>query len=123
MGLKDLLKGTIEGTEEVSEALISAAAGIVKEGTHDISDIFGAVIDLGKDGVLDVAVGVKSVFIGSVNALKESGKTTEEAVGEVTVKAEQAIGNVAKEGEETVGDAAKKGLEEAKTVIKTPFEK
>ena len=123
MGLKESLKESIEGAGEVAEALMSATAGVVKEGTHDISDVFKAVIDLGKDGAVDVAEGVKGVFIGSVNALKESGKTTEEAVGEVTVKAEQVIGKVGEEGEERVGEAAKKGIEEAKAIVKTPFEK
>lgn len=123
MGLKESLKESIEGTGEVAEALMSATTGVVKEGTHDISDIFKAVIDLGKEGAVDVAQGVKSVFIGSVKALKESGKTTEQAVGEVTVKAEQVIGKVGVEGEEKVGEAAKKGIEEAKAIVKTPFEK
>lgn len=123
MGLKEFLKGTIEGTEEVTEALMKAATGVVKEGTHDIADIFGAVIELGKEGALDVTAGVKGVFIGSVNALKDSGKTTEQAVGEVTTKAEKAIGDIGVEGENTVGRAAKKGVEEAKEIVKTPFEK
>lgn len=123
MGLKESLKESIEGTGEVAEALMSATTGVVKEGTHDISDIFKAVIDLGKEGAVDVVEGVKSVFIGSVNALKESGKTTEQAIGEVTVKAEQVIGEVSGEGEETVGEAAKKGIEQAKAIVKTPFEK
>jgi hypothetical protein len=123
MGLKESLKESIEGTGEVAEALMSATTGVVKEGTHDISDVFKAVIDLGKEGAVDVAQGVKSVFIGSVKALKESGKTTEQAVGEVTVKAEQVIGKVGVEGEEKVGEAAKKGIEEAKAIVKTPFEK
>jgi len=123
MGLKESLKDSIEGTGEVTEALMSTAAGVVKEGTHDITDIFKAVIDLGKEGAVDVAVGVKSVFIGAVNALKESGKTTEEAVGVVTVKAEEVIGKVTEGGEHAVGGAARKGIEEAKEIIKTPFKK
>ena len=123
MGLKESLKESIEGTGEVAEALVSATAGVVKEGTHDVSDVFGAVIELGKEGAVDVAEGVKGVFIGSVNALKESGKTTEEAVSEVTTKAEKVIGDIGVEGEDTVGRAAKKGLEEAKEVVKTPFDK
>jgi len=123
MGLKESLKESIEGTGEVAEALVSATAGVVKEGTHDVSDVFGAVIELGKEGAVDVAEGVKGVFIGSVNALKESGKTTEEAVSEVTTKAEKVIGDISVEGEDTVGRAAKKGLEEAKEVVKTPFDK
>lgn len=121
MGLKESLKESIEGTGEVAEALISATTGVVKEGTHDVSDVFKAVIDLGKDGAVDVAEGVKNVFVGSVNALKESGKTTEQAVGEVTVKAEQVIGEVSKEGEGTIGGAAKKGIEEAKEILKAPL--
>jgi hypothetical protein len=123
MGLKESLKESIEGTGEVAEALMSATTGVVKEGTHDISDIFKAVIDLGKEGAVDIAEGVKSVFVGSVNALKESGKSTEEAVGEVTIKAEQVVGEVTQEGTEEVGGAAKKGIEEAKAIVKTPFEK
>ena len=123
MELKDFLKKSVEGAGEVTEALMSSTAGVVKEGVHDIADIFGAVIELGKEGVVDVTEGVKGVFIGSVNALKESGKSTEEAASVVTVKAEQAIGKIGKEGEETIGSAAKKGIEEAKKVIKEPFEK
>lgn len=123
MGLKETLKDSIEGTGEVTEALMSTVTGVVKEGTHDVSDIFKAVIELGKDGVLDVTKGVKGVFIGSVKALKESGKTTEQAVGEVTVKAEQVVGKVSEEGEEEVGKAAKKGIEEAKEIVKALFEK
>jgi len=123
MGLKESLKESIKGTGEVTEALMSATAGVVKEGTHDISDIFKAVIDLGKEGAVDVVEGVKSVFIGSVNALKESGKSAEQAIGEVTVKAEQVVGKVSEEGEEKVGEAAKKGIEEAKAIVKAPFEK
>jgi len=123
MGLKESLKEAIKGTGEVTESLMSATAGVVKEGTHDISEIFNAVIELGKDGAVDVAKGVKGVFIGSVNALKESGKTTEQAVGEVTVKAEQVVGKVGEEGEEAIGKAARKGIEEAKEIVKTPFKK
>ncbi len=123
MGLKEFLKGTIEGTGEVTEALMKATTSVVKEGTHDISDIFGAVIELGKEGALDVAAGVKGVFIGSVNALKDSGKTTEDAVSEVSTHAERAIGDIGVEGEDAVGRAAKKGIEEAKGIVKAPFEK
>ena len=121
MAIKDFLKNSIEGTGEVTEALMTTTAKVVKEGAHDISDIFGAIIDLGKEGVVDITEGVKGVFLGSVNALKESGKTTEEAASVVTVKAEQAIGKIGKAGEETIGSAAKKGVEEAKKVIKEPF--
>lgn len=123
MGLKEVLKGTIEGTGEVTKSLIATVAGIVKEGTEDTADIFGAVIDLGKDGVVDVSEGVKGTYIGAVNALKESGKSTEDAVSEVTVNAEKAISNIGEEGMETVGEAAKKGIEEAKAVVKAPLEK
>lgn len=123
MGLKESLKEAVEGTGEVAEALMSATTGVVREGTHDISDIFKAVIDLGKEGVIDVTEGVKGVFIGSVKALKESGKTTEDAVGEVVVKAEHIVGKISEEGEEEIGKAAKKGIEEAKEIVKAPFEK
>ena len=123
MELKETFTKAVRGTGEVTEALISATAGVVKEGTNDISEIFKAVIDLGKDGIVDVTEGIKSVFVGSVNALKESGKSVEEAVGEVTVKAEQVIGEIDEEGEESIGKAARKGIEEAKKIIKTPFEK
>ncbi|MCX6809999.1 MAG: hypothetical protein NTZ65_04640 [Candidatus Berkelbacteria bacterium] len=123
MGLKEILKDSIGGTGEVAEALMSATTGVVKEGTHDISDIFKAIIDLGKDGAVDVAEGVKGVFIGSVNALKDSGKTTEEAVGVVATKAEQVVGEIGVGGEEAVGKAARKGIEEAKEIVKTPFKK
>lgn len=123
MELRDILKGVVEGTGEVTESLMDTVAGIVKEGSHDIGDIFKAVIDLGREGLVDVTEGVKGVYVGAVNALKESGKSTEEAVGVVTVKAERAIGEVTKEGEEQIGGAAKKGIEEAKAVVKKPFEK
>lgn len=123
MGLKELLKGAVEGTGEVAESLIAAVAGVVKEGTEDTADIFGAVIDLGKDGVVDISEGVKDAYIGAVNALKESGKSTEDAVSEVTTNAERAISNISAESMETVGGAAKKGIEEAKEIIKAPLEK
>ncbi|MCX6808689.1 MAG: hypothetical protein NTW50_03410 [Candidatus Berkelbacteria bacterium] len=123
MGLKDLLKGAIEGTGEVAESLISAVTGIVKEGAEDTADIFGAIIDLGKDGVIDVTEGVKDAYIGAVDALKESGKSTEDAVSEVTANAERAISNISEEGMETVGGAAKKGIEEAKGIIEAPLKK
>ncbi|HLC38749.1 MAG TPA: hypothetical protein VJJ80_01295 [Patescibacteria group bacterium] len=123
MDLKEILKSSVEGTGEVSEALMKTTADIVKEGTHDIGDIFGAIIDLGKEGVVDVTEGVKGVFVGVVKALEGSGKTTEEAVEEVSKKAVTAIGSTAKEGAEEVGEAARKGVEEAKKIIKEPFEK
>lgn len=123
MGLKQIFKDAVEGTGEAAEALMSAASGVVKEGTHDISEVFKAVIELGKEGAVDVTVGVKSVFIASVKALKETGKSTEDAVSEVTAGAEKAVGEVSKEGLEAVGGAAKKGIEEAKKVVKAPFEK
>lgn len=119
MALKDMLKGAIEGTGEVAESLISTVTGVVKEGTEDIADIFGAVVDLGKEGVVDTTEGVKDAFVGAVKALKESGKSTEEAIGEVTTKAEETIGSMAEEGEEAVGEAIKKGIEEAKAIVKT----
>lgn len=120
MALKEMLKEAIEGTGEVTESLVSAVTGVVKEGAEDISDIFGAVIDLGKDGVVDTTEGIKDVYVGAVKALKESGKSTEEALGEVTTKAEQVIGNVSQEGEEVIGQAIAKGIEEARAIIKTP---
>lgn len=130
MGLKDLLKDTIEGTGEVASTLTETVSGLVKGGTEDVADIFGAVIELGKDGVVDVANGVKDVYVAAVKALEESGKTTEEAMGEITAKAEDAIGKITKGGGETVEEgigavagAAKKGIEEAKEVVKTPFNK
>ncbi|MFH1909635.1 MAG: hypothetical protein ABIJ72_00370 [bacterium] len=123
MDIKESFKKAIEGTGEVTESLMSAATKVVKEGTNDISEIFRAVIDLGKDGIVDVTKGIKGAFIGSVNALKESGKSTEEAVGEVTVKAEQVIGEIGEEGAEAISKAARKGIEEAKEIVKTPFKK
>jgi hypothetical protein len=122
MELKELIKGTLQGTGEVTESLMSVVSDIIKEGTHDVSEIFGVVIELGKEGAIDVTGGVKGVFVGSVNALKESGKSSEDAVTEVTTKAEQAIGSIGETGEETVGNAAKKGVEEAKAIVSKPFE-
>ena len=123
MTAKELLKGAIEGTGDVTKDVMSTVTGVVKEGTHDIGELFGAIIELGKEGVIDVELGVKDVYVGAVKALEDSGKTTEEAAEEVTVHAEQAIGNIGEEGAESVGDAAKKGIEEAKGIIKKPFEK
>lgn len=123
MSIKDTLKTSIEGSGEVAESLISAVSGIVKQGSSSISEIFGAVIDLGKEGVVDVAEGTKGVYVGAVNALKESGKTTEDAVEEVSTNAEAAIGSISQEGMETVSEAAKKGIEEAQEIISKPFEK
>ena len=122
MELKEMLKGAVEGTGEVAESLMATVTGIVKEGTADTADIFGAVIDLGKEGVIDVTEGVKDVYIGAVNAVKESGKSTEDAVSEVSVHAEKAVGNISEEGMDTVGGAAKKGIEEAKEILKKPLE-
>ena len=121
MGLKEILKDSVEGTGEVSEALMKTAADIVKEGTHDIGDIFGAVIDLGKEGVVDVTEGVKGVFVGVVKGLEGSGKSTEEAIEVVSQKAVSVIGETAKEGTEEIGEAARKGVEEAKKIVKEPF--
>lgn len=123
MGIKEFLKGTVEGTGEVAQSLMQAVTGVVKEGTEDIGDVFGAVIELGKEGVVDVTGGVKDVYVGAVNALKESGKSTEDAVAEVTAKAEEAVGKISGEGMDTIGDAAKKGIEEAKGIVKEPFVK
>jgi hypothetical protein len=123
MSLKNVLKEAVEGTGEVAEELMSAVTGIVKEGAHDIADVFGAVIELGKDGAIDVTEGVKSTFVAAVKALKESGKSTEDAVAEVSAGAEKAVGKIGEEGAEAVGGAAKKGIEEAKKIVKTPFEK
>lgn len=122
MTAKELLKGAIEGTGDVTEDIMSTVTGVVKEGTHDIGELFGAIIELGKEGLVDVGTGVKDVYVGSVKALEEGGKTTEEAAEVVTVSAEKAIGSVGQEAAESVGEAAKKGLEEAKGIIKKPFE-
>ena len=123
MEIKEVLKNSIKGTGEVSEALMKTTADIVKEGAHDIGDIFGAIIELGKEGTVDVTEGVKGVFIGVVRALEGSGKTTEEAVEVVSKKAVSAIGSVTEEGVEEVGEAARKGVEEAKKIVKEPFKK
>jgi len=123
MTLKELLKNTISGAEEVTEVLMNKTTELVKAGTHDIEEIFRAVIELGAEGVLDTTAGVKSVFVGSVNALKESGKTTEEAVEEVSEKAVTAIGGVTETGLEEAGKAAQKGVEEAKATVQKPFQK
>jgi len=123
MSIKDMLKDAIEGTGEIAESLMGTVTGIVKEGSGDIGDIFGAVIELGKEGVVDVTEGVKDVYVGAVNALKESGKSTEDAVAEVTKHAEAAVGGIGEEGAEAVGKAAKKGIEEAKEIVKKPFVK
>ena len=123
MTAKELLKSVIEGTGDVTKDVMGTVTDVVKEGTHDIGELFGAVIDLGKEGVVDVESGVKDVYVGAVKALEDSGKTTEEAAKEVTVSAEQAIGNIGEEGAESVGNAAKKGIEEAKGIVQKPFEK
>jgi len=122
MGIKEVLKSAIEGTGEVAEAIVGAVTGIVREGSEDVSDVFGAVIDLGKDGVVDVTEGVKDVYVGAVKALTESGKTTEEAIEEVSTKAAGAIGKISEDSMDTVGSAAKKGIEEAKGLLKKPLE-
>lgn len=122
MQIKEMLKNAVEGTGDVAKDLMGTAADLVKEGTADIGEIFGAVVELGAEGVVDVTTGVKEVFIGSVKALEESGKTTEEAVEEVTTKATGAVSNISREGMEDASEAAKKGIEEAKEVVKKPLE-
>ena len=122
MDLKEMIKSAVTGTGEITKAVMSTTKDVITEGSHDIAEVFGAVIELGSEGVLDVTKGVEGVFVGSVNALKESGKSTEEAVGEVTVKAEKAVGDVVEQGEESVGSAAKKGIEQAKEIVKKPLE-
>jgi putative cell wall-binding protein len=123
VGIKDILKNSIEGAGEVTEALMKTSTDLVKEGSHDIEEIFKAVIELGKEGAVDVTEGVKGVFVGSVKALEEGGKTTEEAVEEVSTKAVSVIGNVTEEGVGEVGEAAHRGVEEAKKIVKEPFKK
>ena len=123
MTLKELLKNSIEGTGEVTETLMKTTTGIVKEGSHDIEEIFAAVIELGKDGAVDVTEGVKGVFVGSVRGLEDSGKSTEEAVEHVSEKALGAIGKVTQEGAEETGEAARKGVDEAKKTLQKPFQK
>ena len=122
MDLKETLKDAVSGTGDIGQVVMSTTRKLVEEGTHDISKIFGAIISLGSEGVLDITKGVEGVFVGSVNALKNSGKTTEAAVGEVTIEAEKALGDVAEQGEKSVGSAAQKGIEQAKEVIKKPLE-
>lgn len=122
MQIKETLKSAIEGTSDVAEDLMGTAVDLVKEGTFDIGEIFGAVIELGAEGIGDVTLGVKDVFVGSVKALEETGKTTEEAVEEVTTKATSAASNISQRGMEDASEAAKKGIEEAKEVVKKPLE-
>lgn len=122
MQVKDLLKGAIEGTGDVAKDVMGTATDLVKEGATDLGEIFGAVIELGAEGVGDVTTGVKDVFVGAVKALEESGKTTEEAVEEVATKATSAVSNIAQEGTEDASEAAQKGIEEAKEVVKKPLE-
>jgi len=86
MTLKEILKDTIAGTEEVTEVLMGKTTELVKSGSHDVEEIFKAVIELGKDGVVDTTEGVKGVFVGAVNALKESGTSSEDAVEQVSKK-------------------------------------
>jgi len=117
-----MLKGAIEGTSDVAKDLMGTAADLIKEGTADIGEVFGAVVELGAEGIGDVTSGVKDVFVGSVKALEESGKTTEEAVEEVTSKAASAVTNISKEGMEDASSAAQKGIEEAKEIVKKPIE-
>jgi len=121
MQVKELLKGAIEGSGEVTKDLIGVATDLVKEGAADVGEIFHSIIELGKEGVVDVTSGVRDVFVGSVRALEDSGKTTEEAVEVVTSKASSVVGNVSKEGMEDVGGAAQKGIEEAKAIVKKPL--
>ena len=122
MQVKEVLKGAIEGTGDVAKDVMGTATDLVKEGTTDIGEIFHAVVELGKEGVGDVTSSVRDVFVGSVKALEESGKTTEEAVEEVSTKASSVVGNVSEEGMEDVSSAAQKGIEEAKEVVKKPIE-
>ena len=121
MSIKEMLKGAIEGTGDLATSLMGAATKIVKEGTADVGEIFGSVIELGSEGVVDISKGFKDVFVGAVKALEESSKTTEEAVEEVTTKATSAVSNVIKEGMEDVSSAAQKGIEEAKEIVKKPL--
>lgn len=122
MNVKELLKGAIEGTGDVAKDVMGTATDLVKEGTADIGELFGAVVELGAEGVGDVTSGVRDVFIGSVKALEESGKTTEEAVEVVATKATSAVSNISKEGMEDASGAAQKGIEEAKEIVKKPIE-
>jgi len=121
MQVRELLRGTIEGTSEVTKDLMGTVADLVKEGTTSIGQIFHSVIELGKEGVGDVTSGVRDAFVGSVKALEESGKTTEEAVEVVSSKAASVVSNVSKEGMEDVSGAAQKGIEEAKGIVKKPL--
>ena len=121
MQVKELLKGAIEGTGDVAKDLMGTATDLVKEGATDIGEIFHAVVELGKEGVGDITSGVRDVFVGSVKALEDSGKSTEEAVEVVSSKAESVVSNVSKQGMEDVGSAAKKGIEEAKGIVKKPL--
>lgn len=121
MTVKEMLQGAIEGTGDLATSLMGAATKLVKEGTADVGEIFGSVIELGADGVVDITEGFKDVFVGAVKALEESGKTTEEAVEEVTIKATSAVSNISKEGMEDVSGAAQKGIEEAKEIVKKPL--
>jgi len=121
MQVKELLKGAIEGTGEVTKDLMSTVTGLVREGTTDIGQIFHSVIGLGQEGIGDVTSGVRDAVVGSVRALEESGKTTEEAVEVVSSKATSVVSNVSKEGMEDVSGAAQKGIEEAKGIVKKPL--
>lgn len=121
MQVKELLKGAIEGTGDVAKDLMGTATDLIKEGTADVGEVIGAVIELGAEGVGDVTSGVKDVFVGSVKALEESGETTEDAVEKVTTKATAAVSNVTKEGMEDASNAAQKGIKEAKEIVKKPL--
>lgn len=121
MQIKELLRGAIEGTSDVAKDLMGTVTDLVKEGATDIGEIFHAVVDLGKEGVGDVTSSVRDVFVGSVKALEDSGKTTEEAVEEVSSKAVSVVSNIGEQGMEDVSSAAQKGIDEAKAVVKKPL--
>ena len=121
MQVKELLKGAIEGTGDIAKDLMSTVTDLVKEGATDIGEIFQAVVELGKEGVGDVTSSVRDVYISSVKALEDSGKTTEEAVEVVSSKAASVVSNVSEQGMEDVGGAAQKGIEEAKAIVKKPL--
>ncbi len=121
MQVRELLKNAIEGTGDVAKDLMETATDLIKEGTADIDEIFGSVIKLGAEGIGDITGGVRNVFIGSVKALEESGKTTEDSIEVVSMKASSAVGNVSKQGMKDASTAAQKGIEEAKAIVKAPL--
>ena len=123
MNAKEMLKNAITGSGDVAQTTMQTATDVVKAGTVNLEELFGAAMELGKEGAVDVTSAVKGIFIGAVNALKESGKSSEDAVTEVTVKAESAIGKVGEEGANAVVGAAREGVKQAKEVVKEPFEK